>query len=135
MDASLAENGPYYVDEDGELAEREYAWDVTSNIIFVDSPINVGYSYSDDPRDRVLNETVLAADLLDFLEEFLQGAVAAQGATVAWLAWRLRTTCHGGRMCPVCPVSALPVPPGQQRSLCQSLQGNLRPALRSPHDP
>ena len=70
---SCLENGPYYV-EDGELKEREFAWDVTSNIIFVDSPINVGYSYSDDPRDRVYNESVLAADLLDFLEEFLEGA-------------------------------------------------------------
>ena len=56
------------------MEERKYAWDVTSNIIFVDSPINVGYSYSDDPRDRVYNESVLAADLLDFLEEFLDGA-------------------------------------------------------------
>ena len=42
--------------------------------MFVDSPIGVGFSYSDDPRDRVFNESVTAADLLDFLEEFLHGA-------------------------------------------------------------
>ena len=69
-----SENGPYFINDDGEVEERKYAWDVTSNIIFVDSPVNVGYSYSDDPRDRVYNESVLAADLLDFLEEFLDGA-------------------------------------------------------------
>jgi len=40
----------------------------------VDSPIGAGFSYSDDPRDRVFNESVLAADLLDFMEEFLEGA-------------------------------------------------------------
>ncbi len=68
------ENGPYQLAGDGEVEEREIAWDVNSNIVFVDSPIGVGYSYSDDPRDRVLNESVTAADLLDFLEEFLDGA-------------------------------------------------------------
>ena len=83
----MAENGPYYV-EDGELKEREHAWDVTSNIIFVDSPINVGYSYSDDPRDRVYNESVLAADLLDFLQEFLAGVATfpQSGCAAAILA-------------------------------------------------
>ena len=43
-------------------------------MIFVDSPIGAGFSYSDDLRDRVFNESVLAADLLDFMEEFLEGA-------------------------------------------------------------
>jgi hypothetical protein len=71
---ACAENGPFFINDDGDVEERRYAWDVTNNIIFVDSPINVGYSYSDDPRDRVYNESVLAADLLDFLEEFLDGA-------------------------------------------------------------
>lgn len=48
----------------------------------MDSPIGAGFSYSDDARDRVLNETELAADLLDFLEEFLLGA---QSST--WVLW------------------------------------------------
>ena len=39
------------------------------------SPVNVGYSYSDDPRDRVFDEATVAADLLDFLEEFFLGAL------------------------------------------------------------
>jgi carboxypeptidase C (cathepsin A) len=70
----LAENGPFQLNKDGGVEEREHAWDVTSNVIFVDSPIGTGFSYSDDPRDRVLNETTLAADMLDFLEEFFEGA-------------------------------------------------------------
>ncbi len=69
-----AENGPYQLTADGEVEEREIAWDVNSNIVFVDSPIGVGFSYSDDPRDRVFNESVTAADLLDFLQDFLDGA-------------------------------------------------------------
>ena len=73
VDSACAENGPYQLCEDGDVEEREHAWDVTSNVIFVDSPIGAGFSYSDDPRDRVFDETVLAADLLDFLEQFLEG--------------------------------------------------------------
>ena len=31
-----AENGPYVLTKNGTVEEREHAWDVTSNIIFVD---------------------------------------------------------------------------------------------------
>lgn len=44
-----------------------------ADIIFVDSPINVGFSYSDDPRDRVYDEATVADDLLDFMQVFLKG--------------------------------------------------------------
>lgn len=33
-------------------------------------PINTGFSYSNDERDRVYDEKVVAADMLDFLAEF-----------------------------------------------------------------
>lgn len=42
-------------------------------MIFVDSPVNVGFSYSDDPRDRVFDEATVADDLLDFMQQFLKG--------------------------------------------------------------
>ena len=44
-----------------------------ADVIFVDSPINVGLSYSDDPRDRVFDEATVADDLLDFMQAFLKG--------------------------------------------------------------
>ena len=72
--------------KNGSVEEREHAWDVTSNIIFVDSPVNVGYSYSDDPRDRVFDEKTVAADLLDFLEEFLLGERRSFSACMKTLA-------------------------------------------------
>jgi carboxypeptidase C (cathepsin A) len=39
-------------------------------MIFVDQPINTGFSYSDDPRDRVHDEQGVAEDMLDFLLAF-----------------------------------------------------------------
>jgi carboxypeptidase C (cathepsin A) len=68
--AVFKENGPYSINSDGEVEERKYAWDVEANMIFVDSPLNVGFSYSEDPDDRVTTEEGVAGDLLDFLEEF-----------------------------------------------------------------
>ena len=36
-------------------------------------PVNTGFSYSDDERDRVYDEKVVAADMLDFFSAFFQG--------------------------------------------------------------
>lgn len=43
----FTENGPYHIKEDLSLERSEYGWDVNSNMIFVDQPINTGFSYSD----------------------------------------------------------------------------------------
>ena len=44
---ATVENGPYHINEDLSLERSEYGWDVNSNMIFVDQPINTGFSYSD----------------------------------------------------------------------------------------
>ena len=36
-------------------------------------PINTGFSFSDDERDRVYDEKVVSADMLDFLMTFMDG--------------------------------------------------------------
>ena len=41
------ENGPYHINPDLSLERSEYGWDTNSNMIFVDQPINTGFSYSD----------------------------------------------------------------------------------------
>ena len=47
LSVCVAENGPYHIKEDLSLERSEYGWDVNSNMIFVDQPINTGFSYSD----------------------------------------------------------------------------------------
>jgi len=71
--AVFFENGPWQIiDEDGKLTikETEYGWDVNAHMIFVDQPINTGFSYSDDDRDRCFDEDCVGKDMLDFLEHF-----------------------------------------------------------------
>lgn len=68
--AIFEENGPYTVNPNMTLSETAYGWDATHNMIFVDQPINVGFSYSHDPADTVTTEKGVADDMLDFLQAF-----------------------------------------------------------------
>ena len=124
------------------VEEREHAWDVTSNIIFVDSPVNVGYSYSDDPRDRVFDEQTVAADLLDFLEEFFLGALHALQGDIASSSLvkvaslqgtsTILTTFGCGLDKNFTPTLSRPWRPTYWRSLCPAIPWAFRTAQRNP---
>lgn len=65
--------GPYLVDRETlEVTENPDGWDRAVNLIFVDQPVNVGFSYSTSDEDRVYDEDRVAADMLDFVLEFLE---------------------------------------------------------------
>ncbi len=48
MTGLFAELGPSSVNKAGELVYNEYSWNSNASVIFLDQPINVGYSYSDE---------------------------------------------------------------------------------------
>ena len=67
----LYENGPYTLTHNLTLRDNPYGWDAApAHLVFVDQPINTGFSYSDDPRDRVFSERLVAEDMLDFFQAF-----------------------------------------------------------------
>lgn len=68
--AVFFENGPFAINKDLSLNETKNGWDTNTNMIFVDQPINSGFSFSDDERDRVHDEVGVADDMLDFLQAF-----------------------------------------------------------------
>lgn len=39
------ENGPCGIDEDGNVYNNPYSWSNASNMIFIDEPVQVGFSY------------------------------------------------------------------------------------------
>lgn len=77
--AIFYENGPWNIRSDLTLEETEYGWDRGASMIFVDQPINTGFSYSEDDRDRCYDETCVSNDMLDFLEAFFEAKPALKG--------------------------------------------------------
>eukprot|EP00210_Caulerpa_lentillifera_P004886 g4662.t1 len=66
------ENGPYEIQEDLSLCWKEYGWDVGHNIVFVEQPIGVGYSYSSSSDDKVTTEEQVGDDMVQFFYAFLK---------------------------------------------------------------
>lgn len=70
--AIFYENGPYTLTHNLTLKDNPYGWDQHASVIYVDQPINTGFSWSNDPRDDVSGEHQVAEDMLDFLQEFFE---------------------------------------------------------------
>ena len=67
--ALLVENGPCSM-KDGKLVENPYSWNSNANIMWIDQPTGVGYSYG-DKSDYDSNEEEVGEDLYHFLQAFL----------------------------------------------------------------
>ncbi|XP_076885505.1 serine carboxypeptidase II-2-like isoform X2 [Bidens hawaiensis] len=68
------EVGPFHVNEDGKSVYlNPYSWNTVANLLFVDSPVGVGYSYSNTSSDITSNgDKRTAADSLQFLLKWLE---------------------------------------------------------------
>ena len=66
----LFELGPCRVaSEDGTVTKNKHSWNTHSNILFLDQPVNVGWSYSDD-GSRVNRSYVAGEDVYAFFQLF-----------------------------------------------------------------
>jgi len=68
--ALLVENGPCSM-KDGNLVENPYSWNSNANIMWIDQPTGVGYSYG-DKSDYDSNEEEVGEDLYHFLQAFFE---------------------------------------------------------------
>ena len=70
------ENGPLIFNSEGKFIYNEYSWNLFSNILYIESPGNVGYSYIESDLDYELeiNDDIVTEDnfnaLLDFFNKF-----------------------------------------------------------------
>ncbi|KAG8367635.1 hypothetical protein BUALT_Bualt16G0092700 [Buddleja alternifolia] len=71
----LAEEiGPFHVEKDGKnLYLNPYSWNKVANILFLDSPVGVGFSYSNTSSDLLSNgDKRTAAENLEFLLKWFE---------------------------------------------------------------
>ncbi|KAK0577170.1 hypothetical protein LWI29_028959 [Acer saccharum] len=70
----MMELGPFRVNKDGKtLYQNEYAWNIDANIIFLESPAGVGFSYSNTTSDYNLSgDNRTAQDSYIFLINWLE---------------------------------------------------------------
>lgn len=70
LDGFLSENGPFHVNEDGKtLYENQFSWNQIANILYLESPAGVGYSYSDD-KNYATDDDEVAEDNYKALQSF-----------------------------------------------------------------
>jgi len=69
--AILAENGPCHMNEtSGNLYSNPYSWNNVANVIYIDQPAGVGFSYTESSNGYDFNETMVANDMYTFLTMF-----------------------------------------------------------------
>ncbi|XP_070760047.1 lysosomal protective protein isoform X2 [Enoplosus armatus] len=70
LDGFLSENGPFHVNNNGAtLYENTFSWNKIANLLYVESPAGVGYSYSDDQKYATDDDQV-AEDNYKALQSF-----------------------------------------------------------------
>ncbi|CAI2357252.1 unnamed protein product [Caenorhabditis sp. 36 PRJEB53466] len=69
----LEELGPFHVNADGQtLFENQFSWNKAGNVLFLEAPRDVGYSYRSNeyPADPMYNDTYTASDTVLALTNF-----------------------------------------------------------------
>lgn len=92
----LLEHGPCLVSDGGNnITYNPYSWNTNANIIYLDQPLNTGFSYSD--TNSTVNTTPLASiDVYAFLQLFL-----TRFEQYASLPFHIAGESFGGRYAPV----------------------------------
>ncbi|ETK76094.1 hypothetical protein F441_17748 [Phytophthora nicotianae CJ01A1] len=79
MLALLTENGPCHVGPDLSTEINPYSWTNEANVVWLDQPTNVGFSYGPNPKDADDNADNVAENIYWFVQGFLERHPELQG--------------------------------------------------------
>ena len=69
----MTEHGPFRPNADNTLRMNDYSWNKVANMLYLESPSGVGFSYSETPSDYTdAGDRKSALDIVAFLVEFLE---------------------------------------------------------------
>ncbi|XP_051753716.1 lysosomal protective protein isoform X2 [Ctenopharyngodon idella] len=72
LDGLLTEHGPFLIQDDGATLEyNPYSWNKIANVLYLESPAGVGFSYSDDKK-YTTNDTEVAMNNYLALKTFFK---------------------------------------------------------------
>lgn len=72
LDGLLTEHGPFLIQDDGAtLQYNPYSWNKIANVLYLESPAGVGFSFSDD-KNYTTNDTEVSLNNYLALKEFLR---------------------------------------------------------------
>lgn len=92
----FTEHGPFRPNPDGEtLAMYPYAWNRIANVLYVEAPVGVGFSYSDVSLEYITNDNKTAAQNYEFLLNWFEAFPEYQ-ANDFWITGES----YAGKYCP-----------------------------------
>ncbi|EEC09867.1 serine carboxypeptidase, putative [Ixodes scapularis] len=66
----FTEHGPFVVDDDGNLKLREVTWTSRFSMLYVDNPVETGFSFVEKAHGCARNQTDVGRDMLEALQQF-----------------------------------------------------------------
>jgi len=81
----FTEHGPYVPNYAGGLDYNPITWTSVANVLYIEQPAEVGFSYSTTPEGSVSSDSISAQDNFQFIELFLQQYPQYVG-TPTWLS-------------------------------------------------
>ncbi|CAH1988623.1 unnamed protein product, partial [Acanthoscelides obtectus] len=68
----LMEHGPFAINDDIQLERREHCWTNNHSVIYIDSPVGTGFSFTKNDRGYARNQTQVGSELYKALQQFFR---------------------------------------------------------------
>ena len=66
----MAEHGPLHMNEDDTISMNPHAWNQKANMIYIEAPVGVGYSYGAEDDYEVISDDTTSSDNRDSIKDF-----------------------------------------------------------------